>query len=863
MDWFMRGGAMATPSRTGGMNAEKGFQFQKSYAAWLLTKLITGDEMLAVVRYEGAQDVDLMLTDGKQIHVQVKKYDKTPLNFTRVTEVIKSFAQDYRDAAITNDKNPPDFLSFRLIAVGHITDVAVLDIMRQKRKSVHARKLAQLISDKDQAPAKLKNEVRAVLDRLEAQLFPVGIPSDIYRVMAEAGLTRFGVVPDLVDDAIRALIDNIHWREDISARDVVAWIIPYLPTNHPASSKGAVQLVTGKDKSSPTVEAFYASQATIWPAIFANLDAPRDQLGIVLDAIKDPEVSKILISGPSGVGKSTLARRAAWELAKHGTALVLETTDPIDASENWDDIVKFAMQQARSGRFTVLIVDDLFDFEQLVSRVAELPFDSMLKIIGTAWKGGSIAKRLGDAVIEIPIGRISNQEAAAIASKINCSLENFSENQLDQILDSGQLLLFNLVLLGEGSAENFATRLLNRLESEAEDLIEPYLDLCVFGRSDTSVPISLLLRHNRTASRLLSAPEASGLVFKIGQSRLRSGHRLLSTGVVSVAGIEPVERMLKLAASADVEYENERRFVIRTITLAVSDDGIDAARASSRDIAKLATKIGKVGDYCDVRRVSQLLEKLDLSSEAKAIGALATEGRIRTGADAAFYRSDNEQSDPKHTFEVLLRFYAINKTFWGWRNFLRFASSMDEDGPKWSALAHARTRLTLPNSEPNDGKVIVDLLTSTAEPPEFSESLLLEILERFPEHMSVVSAVLECVIRHVRSELVFDAVLKQCLPLFTTIDNDNIHLIRRLTRATAYARSADKFFWVDQMVKYIKKPQEPYVKGALLHCSAEIAGSQHLDALLKLIEPETVSEDRGVSRARNIIARKQNNNHLD
>lgn len=858
MNWFVRDSAMATASRTGGMNAEKGFEFQKSYAAWLLTKLITGDEMLAVVRYEGAQDVDLMLTNGKQIHVQVKKYDKTPLNITKVTEVIKSFAQDYRDAAIANDRNPSDFLSFRLVAVGQITDVAVLDIVRQIKKNVHAPYLAKRISGKDQAPTKLKIEVRAVLDRLDAQLFPVGVPSDIYRVMAEAGLTRFGVVPDRVDDAVRALIDNIRWREDISARDVATWIIPYLPTNHPASGKGAIQLVTGKDKSSPTVEAFYSSQATIWPAIFANLDAPRDKLGILLDAIKNPTISKILISGPSGVGKSTLARRAAWELAKDGTALVLEATDPIDASENWDDVVKFAKQQARSGRSTILIADDLFDFDQLVSRVADLPYDSLLKVIGTAWKGGPTAKRLGDAVIEIPISCISTQEAAAIASKIDRSLENFSENQMNQILASGQLLLFNLVLLGEGSAENFATRLLKRLEIEAEDLIEPYLDLCVFGRSDTSVPTSLLLRHNRIASRLLSAPEASGLVFKIGQSRLRSGHRLLSSGVVSVAGIEPVERMLKLAASADVEYENERRFVIRTITLAVSDDSIDAARASSRDIATLASKIGNVGDYCDVRRVSQLLKKLGLGSEAKDIGALATEDRIRTGADAAYYRSDHEQSDPKHTFEVLLAFYANHETFWGWRNFLRFAASMDEDGPKWSALDQAQTRLTLPRSEPNDGKVIADLLTSTAEPPEFSELLLLEIVERFPEQLSVISAVLECVIQRVRSELVFDAVFKQCLPLFTTIDNENIHLVRRLTRATAYARSADKLLWIDQMVKYIKKPQEPYVRGTLLHCSAEIAGSQHLGILLKLIEPETVGEDRGVSRARNIIARKQN-----
>lgn len=849
---------MSTASRTGGINAEKGFEFQKSYAAWLLTKLLTGDEMLALVRYEGAQDVDIMLTNGRQIHVQVKKFDKTPLDIPHVTEIIKSFAQDYRDAKTTNDLEPSDGLAFRLVAVGQVTHITVLDIARQNKKHIHAPMLAKRISGKTQAPSKLKKEVRAVLDRLDAQLFPVGVPSDIFRVMAETGLTRFGVVADRIDDAIRALIDSIHWRDDISAREVATWISPYLPSNHPASGKGAVQLVTGMDKSRPTVEEFYSSQSTIWPAIFADLDVSRDKLSSVLDAIKNPATSKIVISGPSGVGKSTLARRAAWELAKDGKALVLEVSDPADAPEHWDEVVKFAKQQARSGRFTVLIVDDLFDFEQLVSLVADLPYDSTLKVVGTAWKGGLTAERLGDGVIEIPIDCISTQEADAIATKIGQSLENFSKNQLNQILASGQLLLFNLVLLGEGSAESFATRLLNRLGSEAEELIDPYLDLCVFGRSDTSVPTPLLLRHNRIFSRLLNAPEASGLVFQVGKSRLRSGHRLLSKGVVAVAGIEPVERMLKLAASADVKYENERRFVIRAITLAVSDDGIEAARASSSDIAALALKIGEVGDYCDLRRISQLLEKLGLDCEAKAIGALATEKRVRTGADAAFYRSDHEQSDPTHTFEVLLAFYANNETFWGWRNFLRFAAAMDDNSLKCCALDQARARLDLPNLEPNDGKVIADLLTTTAQPPDFAELLLLEILERFPEELLIICAVVECVIQRVRSEFVFDAVLKQSLPLFTTINQEKTHLVRRLTRASVFARRADRLLWIDQMIKYINKTQEPCVRGILLHCSAEIADAQHFNVLLKHIGSETNGEDRGIRRARHIITRKQN-----
>jgi hypothetical protein len=132
MDWFVRESALNTAGRTGGINALKGFEFQKSYAVWLLTKLLTGEDEIAIVRYEGAQDVDLMLTSGRQIHVQVKKYDKTALDLGRTSEVINSFVNDHRDAVRANDLDPADGLSFRLVAVARVTEVAVLDIARGK-----------------------------------------------------------------------------------------------------------------------------------------------------------------------------------------------------------------------------------------------------------------------------------------------------------------------------------------------------------------------------------------------------------------------------------------------------------------------------------------------------------------------------------------------------------------------------------------------------------------------------------------------------------------------------------------------------------------------------------------------------------
>ncbi len=72
MDWFVREETrLGDSGRTGGMHGEKGGSFFRSpICAWLRSMLVSGTEGIAVIRYEGAQDVDLMLADGRQIHVR-------------------------------------------------------------------------------------------------------------------------------------------------------------------------------------------------------------------------------------------------------------------------------------------------------------------------------------------------------------------------------------------------------------------------------------------------------------------------------------------------------------------------------------------------------------------------------------------------------------------------------------------------------------------------------------------------------------------------------------------------------------------------------------------------------------------------
>jgi hypothetical protein len=857
MDWFVRESALSTVGRTGGINALKGFEFQKSYAVWLLTKLLTGEDEIAVVRYEGAQDVDLMLTSGRQIHIQVKKYDRTALDLGQTSEVINSFINDHRDAVRANDLDPADGLRFRLVAVAEVTEVAVLDIARGKNLRVLAPQVAMKISGTAKPGASLRSEVRTVMERLDVALFPVSCPSDMYRSLAEAKLSRFGIPAEQMDNAIRALIDKIRWHEEIRAREVAAWLSAYLRDAHPGSGRGSIRLAPGTSvQSNKPTEAFYSAQSTIWPAILRDDDIRRDDFASVTQAILDPATSKILISGPSGAGKSTLARRAAWELAQRGLAVVLEVVDANNIQEAWEEALNFGKRQGPGGRTVLVIADDLPDHKLLMDLVAELPSDSKLKVIATTWRARPLVVRLGEGLNEIRLDHISMTEAEAVAAKLNASLDQLSKQELERIRQSGQLLLLNLVLLSKGSIKRFAGSLLDRLRIEAGELFNLYLDQCVFGRLDGSVPKSILIRRNRAASRLLDAPETSGLVFPIGDARMRSGHRLLSAAVVAASGIEPVERVLEVASFADMEFEGERRFAVGAIEDSAAEDCVQAARASSRTIAALTEKIARTGDYLDIRRTSYSLARIGLERQAEEIGAEATEERIRTGADAAMFRSEKERVDPERTFDILLTFYDRNSTQWGWRNFLRFASTLSDEGRRRRALDQARKRLQKPDLQAGDGKAVIDVLAGIVRPPDWAEELTRTVMRRFPASLMIARSVAQAVIQRLQSATVFKELLDYSMPLLQPMGAEEILLARNLTSAAKCADSRDRLRLLTQLTRYAAAHAEPRVRGILLSCCAQIAEPGQFGKLLDIIGSPMAGEDPGVNRARHIITRR-------
>lgn len=204
VDWAVSGRALETPDRAGGMNAEKGFLFQRSYAAWLLTGLLTGADGIVALRYEGAQDVDLRLLDGTKIYAQVKGYELAELDWTSARGILSRFVADLQAARAAIGAEPIARLSFRLVAAASVGSNDVLDLFRRKRIDKHVARLVRQLATKGSASA-LKVDMKDVLSRMTTELLPAGIPKEVFRLMAEARLARFGVRTDEIDAALRAL----------------------------------------------------------------------------------------------------------------------------------------------------------------------------------------------------------------------------------------------------------------------------------------------------------------------------------------------------------------------------------------------------------------------------------------------------------------------------------------------------------------------------------------------------------------------------------------------------------------------------------------------------------------------------------
>lgn len=849
--WSVRGQALATPARAGGINAEKGFHFQRSYAAWLLSGLLTNAEGVTALRYEGAQDVDLWLDDGAEIYVQVKNYEKTEINWVGVRKIISRFVDDLQVARRDAGSAAAQRLTFRLLATGTVSDIDVLNLARGVHNRSHVPRLARELGN-GASLRTLKEDVRAVLTGLTTELYPANITRDVFRMMAESRLVRFGIVDD-VDGAVRALLDNLAWRETISAAHVLDWITDFLPVEHPCSDQGAMTSFAARSRGTGgALQLFYTSQGDIWQGISNELDVPRDVAPDLRAEIISDGAVKFLIYGPSGAGKSTLARRVLWDLQLEGRVLALELRGLEPSEAEWSAMIRLAKRlRADGGTRVVLLIDDIHDLPLLAQRVADLDASSGVRIVATTWSQDAGGLDLGGGVLKFPLQTISQGEAVAIAGRLSRDLAAIPSQQLETLLRAGQFIVLNIALLEENDIAGFGRRLLESVRARAPRLLEAYIDVCVCGIDDRSVPLDVLCRLHPNALDLVSDPNMAGLISSAGAGRVRSGHRLVAEAFVAASQMQRPTRVLAMASAVDAADGSERRFGIGIVEDLMGSGSFPPALAPS--VEQLIRSFAGSGEYLDIRRCARILDLAGLPVEAREIEALATFERVRSGPDAAAYRSEMGRVDPEGTFDDLLGFYSKNSSTWGWRNFLHMAKKLDAERRN-RALLLARNRLDA-GIDAGTAKVMVDLLNAAGGPPEWALDFAIAILRKVPGSVDVARATAQLVTDHLRSPDLFRALLTYAEPLVGTT-GDPLLLSRNLGTAARYANVSERRKLVGLLLAMLDQTVSACARATILHTCAALADGEDIRRVTVLLGPAEPGEVERIRAARHVLRKK-------
>lgn len=851
-DWLVQEHALATPARSGGMHAEKGFVFQRTYAAWLLTSLLIGTGGLAALRYEGSQDVDLRFQDGTEIYVQVKAYEAADFDWQAVRGIVASFASDLRAACMAFGDDAARRLSFRLVAIASVSDVRVLDLLRRVRISSHSKSLAidlpTGVLDKT-----LERDVRMVLERVDGQLFPAGFPKDVFRLMTEAFMVRFGVLPDDVDDILASLIDRIEWRRTIRAADVLDWLADRLPKGHPFSVGGAIVPFVAKARSrSGSPDLFYTSRSDVWEGIANDLDVPRDAAETLRGALISTDGGTLLVHGPSGAGKSTLVRRVMWDLQREGRILALETGGGDLDDAEWTETIRFAKRMAaQGGPPTVILIDDVHSGSTMAQRISQLEPDPGLRVVATAWSSQIPSLDLGPSVRKFLLSTISRKELDAVGLRLGRDPTVIPTAELNRLLQSGQFIVLNIALVEGGDIASFGRRLLDSVEFTAPTLVGIYVDLCACGIDDLSVPMDVMRRVHPNALVIVDDPRMTGLVFTAGPGRLRSGHRLLAQAVMSASSTGRLSRLIELATKVDPENASERRFGIALLENMVASDHFSEALVL--DIERLAWSFAHSGQYLDIRRCVRVLIAMGRHDKAGAVDALAVFARVETGPDAAAYRGDRGRSDPTGVFDALLGFYMKHPTTWGWRNLLQMAKDLDPERRE-QALELAWRRLDR-SSDIGTAKVAVDLMNSGGALPTWSVEFATSILRHHPDSIAIARSVAQLIKDHLRSPRVFEELLEYATPL-VGVAGDGLLLSRDLASASRCATPTDRRRLLHVLLTIVEEASAIRIHPSLLLACASLAEPEDATTVERHLGPVEPNEARKLNAARHILKRK-------
>ncbi|MDR8071035.1 P-loop NTPase [Burkholderia cenocepacia] len=654
-------------TRSGGANAEKGFNFQKAYALVRLTWLPTGERGLVELRYEGAQDVDLRFGDGQEVFVQAKDYQSGGVTLDVLYDIIAGFARDIITIRASGNR-AGKLPNFRVVCTSAPDKEKALELVRGVYSPVHAKAIAPLITGNYRKGFDDDEVAGCVLDALQRTTFEIiAHDSAILDLKAQASwnLARLGVPVEHVPASLSRLHEALVPRECFQIGDVVEHLVG-LPEGHPGKDDAACRFLRSSRRLPMTpmvrTEFLRGSMQSLWCAVANDLDVHRAEYADVVSALEDisDHGGMVVAEGAGGTGKSTLVRRIAWDAMRSGSHLVLEVPAPGDVNEaTWNAIVALLRFAERP---VLLVVDDVWRHQTFIEEL-DGKVRHRLCVLATSRPGEKPHVELPRLLVHnIRLGSLSREVVEELRRLIHqgrSDRHGAKDGQITRLAKTGQLLALSLTLQS-GSLSQFAKGILLPLKMHA-DMLDDFLNLCVAGRYDHTAPLSLFERSKRGEDRFWQNESFSGLASVqsgVGARRLRVGHAVVAQAIIEAAGIDLVHRMLEMCERCDPAILEERRFVVRLLLTAVADESSRADfQANVRMLLRLADRLLPEASFADAHRLAVVLQSCGQADKADVFLRAATPDRIRDIVDIGLAISRQTPDEFAELYPAILSFF--------------------------------------------------------------------------------------------------------------------------------------------------------------------------------------------------------------
>lgn len=577
--WSIPTKQLTGPRRLGGRVSRRGFAFQDAYTCLQLSRLLDSTQGIVAVRPEGAQDVDLLYSDGREEYVQLKHEPDEHYTLVALRPILQGFALDLLEAG------RPTTLTFVLVARSNHIDFAVVWLRDGEPSEKDVAKVTDLLSQstKDSpAPRCLielnKTERNSLAKQLLRQTtFHFGMGDEIagcfsFESRACTQLARQGIAGAELQNAFNALEAALDKRE-FRRVDVEELLKRFIGGAAIELFEGAAEALTDELLSRPAaskrIQQFYAGAPLDWDIIAAYGDIERDQQDALIKQLANPSetLRVVCIVAEPGAGKSTLSWRVATELHRQHGVFVIRIRDKEDVGV-WYRMPDFCQKLRRP--FYVL-VDDVFREPDVLNAIRELNPSLPITVLATSRANEYRPHRMKGEVVRVPLKEPSPNEKERILQRLGKTRTDLTSEQQQRLNAANQFLVLMMEITAGKELHRIIKESLEWLQNHDESAYRAYEYLCFAYEHSISIPVSLLERLDQHG-RFHNLPDretAQGLIFyEDGRTNnVRVGHPVIAVAAYSFyeSYRAPASVLQEIVTAVDASNFHERLTIVALV----------------------------------------------------------------------------------------------------------------------------------------------------------------------------------------------------------------------------------------------------------------------------------------------------------